>query len=42
VMNELSGFGMKGFFLYLPGVERLIEEKIGNAIKRGILKVERG
>jgi hypothetical protein len=42
VMNELLGFGMKGFFLYLPGVERLIEERIGNAIKKGMLRVERG
>jgi hypothetical protein len=42
MMKMLLGFGMKGFLVYLPGVERLIEGKIGNAIKKGILKVERG
>lgn len=41
-MKTLLGFGMKGFLVYLPGVERLIEGKIGNAIKKGVLKVERG
>jgi len=41
-MKTLLGFGMKGFLVYLPGVERLIEGKIGSAIKKGILKVERG
>ena len=41
-MKTLVGFGMKGFLVYLPGVEQLIERKVGNAIKKGILKVEGG
>jgi hypothetical protein len=41
-MKTLLGFGMKGFLVYLPGVEQLIERKVGNAIKKGILKVEKG
>lgn len=37
-MRQLSGYGMVGFYLDLPGCEIAIEAEIGKAIKKGMIK----